>query len=39
MKLQALTLPNGMFGSVYIGPLHINYDGLTKMSSMDSCLS
>ena len=36
MKLQALTLKNGMFGSVYIGPLRVSDTGLMKMTCLDT---
>ena len=38
MKVQALTLPNGMFGSVYIGAIRVSDSGLLNMSGLDNYL-
>ncbi len=39
MKVQALTLPNGMFGSIYVGSWRVSDSGLLNMSGLDSYLS
>ena len=39
MKLQTLTLSNGMFGSVYIGPMRVSDVGLMNISDLDTYLS
>ena len=39
MKVQALSLPNGMFGSIFIGPLRVSDSGLLSMSNLDTYLS
>jgi hypothetical protein len=39
LKIQALTLPNGMFDSIYIGALRVSDAGLLNMSGLDSYLS
>ena len=36
MKLQALTFPNGMFGSVYIGPMRVSDNESMNMSDLDT---
>ena len=38
LKVQAVTLPNGMFGSVYIGSLRVSDCGLQNMSGLDTYL-
>ena len=39
MKLQVLTLSNGIFGSVYIGPMRVSDAGLMNTSGLDAYLS
>ena len=39
LKIQALTLPNGMFGSIYVGALRVSDAGLLNMSGLDTYLS
>jgi hypothetical protein len=39
LKIQAVTLPNGMFGSVFIGALRVSDAGLLNMSGLDTYLS
>ena len=39
LKIQAVTLPNGMFGSVFIGALRVSDSGLLNMSGLDTYLS
>ena len=39
LKIQAVTLPNGIFGSVYIVALRVSDSGLLDMSGLDTCLS
>ena len=39
LKVQTLTLPNGMIGSVYIGAWRISDAGLLSMSDLDTYLS
>ena len=39
LKVQALTLPNGMFGSIYIASLRVSDSGLLNMSGLDAYLS
>ena len=39
MKLHALILPNGFFGSVYIGPIRVSDAGLMNMSGLHTYLS
>ena len=38
-KVQALTLPNGMFGSIYLASLRVSDSGLLNMSGLDNYLS
>ena len=38
-KVQALTLPKGMFGSIYLTSLRVSDTGLLNMSGLDSYLS
>lgn len=39
MKVQVLSLPNGMFGSIYIGPMRVSDSGLLNMSNLDTYLT
>ena len=39
MKVQALTLPNGMFDSIYVASLRTSDSGLLNMSGLDNYLS
>ena len=39
LKVQALSLPNGMFGSVFIGAMRESDTGLLNMSGLDTYLS
>ena len=39
MKVQDLTLPNGLFGSVYVGVLRVSDSGLLNTSGLDAQLS
>ena len=39
LKIQAVTLPNGMFSSVFIDTLHVSDAGLLNMSGLDTYLS
>ena len=39
IKVQAVTLPNGMFGSIYIGAWRIGDSGLLNMSGLDNYLT
>ena len=39
MKVQALTLPNGMFSSIYVASLRTSDSGLLNMSGLDNYLS
>ena len=34
-----MTLPNGMFGSIYVGALRVSDAGLLNMSGLDTYLS
>ena len=38
-KVQALTLLNGMFGSIYLASLRVSDTGLLNMSGLDNYLS
>ena len=35
LKVQAVTLPNGLFGSVFVAPLRASDTGLQSMSGLD----
>ena len=39
LKVQAVTLPNGLFGSIFVSSLRISDCGLQNMSGLDSYLS
>ena len=39
LKIGAVTFPNGMFGSVFIGALRVSDAGLLNMSGLDTYLS
>lgn len=39
MKVQAVTLPNGMFGSIFIGTLSVSDSSVLNMSGLDTYLS
>ena len=39
LKVQAASLPNGMFGSVFIGSIRVSDSGLLNMSGLDTYLS
>ena len=38
IKVQAITLPNGLIGSIYLGSLRVNDSGLLNMSNLNSYL-
>ena len=38
-KVRALTLPNGIFGSIYLVSLRVSDSGLLNMSGLDNYLS
>ena len=39
LKVQAVTLPNGLFGSVFVGAWRVSDSGLLNMSGLDTYLS
>ena len=39
LKVQAVTFPNGMIGSIYIGSWRVSDSGLLNLSGLDQCLT